>query len=68
MEPMQEARHYAASVLNENGDLWVLGGVNGSNAADSTEIYEFDYSRWRKGRPLPSGLRDSGVAYHCAVR
>jgi hypothetical protein len=68
MEPLLEARHYAASVLDERGNLWMLGGVNGTSAADSTEIFDFRSRRWRKGRPLPSDLRDSGIAYHCAVR
>ena len=57
MEDMSEARHYAAAVLDERGDLWMLGGVNGTAAADSTEIFDFRRRRWRKGRPLPSYLR-----------
>ena len=35
----------------------MLGGVNGTAAADSTEIFDFRRRRWRKGRPLPSYLR-----------
>ena len=110
MEEMSVARHYAAAVLDESGDLWMLGGVShGSAAADSTEIFDFRRRRWRKGRPLPAYLRsvgrplwidaaipwtilriyyvyttyiisqeiadtmciafrDSGIAYHCAIR
>ena len=62
MEEMSAARHYAAAVLDERGDLWMLGGVShGSAAADSTEIFDFRRRRWRKGRPLPAHLRSVGA-------
>ena len=68
IEPMIEPRHYASSVLDERNDLWVIGGINGSAAADTTEIYSLRQRRWKKGRPLPSFLTHSGLSYHCAVR
>jgi len=66
--PMTLKRHYAASVLDENGDMWVLGGFDGPQSAGTTEIFQFSSRRWRRGRPLPSELRDSGISSQCAVR
>lgn len=68
MADMLEKRHQASSVLDENGNIWILGGVDGSSAADSTELYDYRRRRWRKGKPLPSELRDSGLSSHCTVR
>lgn len=65
---MAHKRNHASSVLDADGNLWVLGGVDGSDNADSTEIFDFGNDRWRKGRPLPAELRDSGLNSHCAVR
>ena len=66
--PMQRKRNHAASVINERGDLWVLGGIDGSDSVDQTEVFDFKYNLWRNGRPLPAALRDSGLSSHCAVR
>ena len=38
---MTQQRHRASSVLDINGDMWVLGGSANSSASDSTEIYEY---------------------------
>ena len=70
---MTQKRHQAASVLDKNGDIWVLGGTSNSSAADSTEIYNYrpasrGYGRWRKGFPLPQALRDTGLQSHCTVK
>ncbi len=69
---MNDKRHYAASVLDQNGNLWVIGGHHDSQAAGSTEVYEYKAppreGRWRRGYPLPSELRDTGLSDHCAVK
>ena len=69
---MGQTRHLSASILDPNGDMWVLGGSSNSSAADSTEIYQYKpqsrgFGRWRKGFPLPPDLRDTGVESHCSV-
>merc|ERR1711935_145106 len=70
---MAQKRHLATSVLDVNGDMWVLGGTANSSAADSTEIYNYKppdsgFGRWRKGFPLPAALRDTGLQSHCSVK
>ncbi len=64
---MKYKRNRAAAVLNEEGDLWVIGGINGSDSAYSTEIFDFRRRRWREGTPLPNGLHQSGISSHCAI-
>ena len=69
--PMNHARYRASSVLNKNGDMWVLGGTSGNLSSDSTEVYEYKAGgkgTWRKGHPLPPDYRDSGIESHCTVR
>ena len=69
---MTHKRYYAASVMDDKGNMWVLGGTHDSKNADSTEIYQYRpkprHGRWRKGYPLPADLRDTGISSHCAVR
>ena len=66
---MNQKRHLAASVLDPSGNFWILGGTDGGiSHADSTEIYEYEKKQWRKGYPLPSALRDTGLQSHCAVK
>lgn len=68
---MIEKRHGAASVIDENGNLWVLGGTYDSKSADSTEIYDYKSNgrgTWKQSYPLPGVLRDTGLDSHCAVR
>ena len=69
---MLEKRYYSSSVLDQNGNLWVLGGTHNSTNSDSTEVYEYKpapkMGKWRKGYPLPTELRDTGLESQCAVR
>lgn len=69
---MAHKRYYATSVLDERGNMWVLGGTHNSKASDSTEIYRYKPlprgGRWSRGKPLPPDLRDSGISGHCTVR
>ena len=69
---MTQKRYYGASVLDPNGDMWVLGGTANSSNADSTEVYQYKplprSGRWRKGYPLPTALRNTGIESQCNVR
>ena len=69
---MTQKRYYGTSVLDPNGDMWVLGGTANSSNADSTEVYQYKprprSGRWRKGYPLPTALRDTGIESQCNVR
>ena len=71
---MASKRKFASSVLDPNGDLWILGGKSGyNNASDSTEIYNYKtasrgFGLWRKGFPLPLELRDTGLQSQCSVK
>ena len=70
---MNSARFLASSVLNKDGDMWVIGGtstVRGRNA-DSTEVYKYQpkgKGLWTTGDQLPGAYRDTGIASHCTVR
>ena len=68
---MQFKRFYASSVLNNEGDMWVLGGTAVNNASDTSEVYAYGprgTGRWQKGPPLPPDYRDTGLESHCTVR
>ena len=69
---MTQKRYYGTSVIDPNGDMWVLGGTANSSNADSTEVYQYKprprSGRWRKGYPLPTALRDTGIESQCNVR
>ena len=73
---MTEPRQNSASTLDENGNMWVIGGLasNDKNQTDnsiSTEVYEYRIEGtgvWKKGYELPSILRDTGIQSHCVVK
>ena len=41
IKPMAHKRFYASSVLNKDGNLWVLGGTAQDKASDTSEVYEY---------------------------
>ena len=70
---MKHTRFYASSVLNEDGDMWVIGGAapGSDNASDTTEVYTYlprGKGKWRTGPALPPAYRDTGIESHCTVR
>ena len=68
---MAHARSYASAVLNQDGNLWILGGTAEDQASDTTEVYEYaprGEGIWRKGPQLPPDYRDTGIESHCTVR
>ena len=71
IKSMAHARSYASAVLNEDGNLWILGGTAEDQASDTTEVYEYaprGEGIWRKGPQLPPDYRDTGIESHCTVR
>ena len=67
--PMQQPRFRAASTLDNNGFLWVLGGTHDvSSNPLTTEVYLSNQKRWTIGNPLPPALRDTGIESQCTVR
>ncbi len=68
---MTQKRYYSSSVLNEDGDMWVLGGIASDIASDTTEVYAYKPNGegvWKKGPPLPPDYKDTGIESHCTVR
>ena len=70
---MTNQRFLATSVLNENGDIWVIGGISAGKRvfSDSTEVYKYKprgEGQWLKGAPIPDDYRDTGIVSHCTVR
>ena len=68
---MAKNRSRSTSVLDEEGNMWVMGGTYEDGASDSTEVYVYQpkgTGYWRKGKPLPPDYRDTGIESHCTVR
>ena len=67
---MEDKRYYAASAVTSDDNLWVLGGSNGKDHSNITEVYEYQpngLGKWNSDLPLPSELQKSGVNSHCVV-
>lgn len=58
---MNTARVDAASV-EVNGTLWITGGQTGSAYLSSTEYYNQEENKWRKGPKLPERLIKHSMA------
>ena len=65
---MMVPRLFAKSSLDEDGNLWVMGGTHESTASLTTEVYIYEENRWTRGYELPASLRDTGIESHCTVR
>src|SRR4051794_29565417 len=46
----------------DNGVIWVVGGLNGSNATPAVEGYDSASNSWRAGPPLPHPLHHDMAA------
>ena len=71
MPSMEQRRYRASAVLNQEGDIWVFGGVSANTSSRSTEVYKYrpnGKGEWRKGEPLPETFRDTGIESHCTIR
>ena len=68
---MKFKRYYASSVLDNKGNMLIMGGTAANKQSDSTEVYEYlprGQGHWEKGLPLPGDYRDTGIESHCTVR
>ena len=66
---MEEKRYYSDSALM-NGNLWIIGGSDGSNHSKITEMYDYKpngLGEWKKNLQLPTELQLSGISSHCVV-
>ena len=66
---MGEKRYYSDSALM-NGNLWIIGGSDGSNHSKITEMYDYKpngLGEWKKNLQLPTELQKSGISSHCVV-
>ena len=68
MPSMLEKRYRAEAILDPEDNMWVLGGTHDSQSILTSEVYVHKTGSWRKGRNLPSDLRDSGLDSFCAVK
>ena len=77
VKPMQKPRFLATSVRQDEGKMWVMGGVLPKNDPGFTEEYTYsrstrnrnrNLSKWEKGKPIPADLIYSGVYGHCTVQ
>ena len=60
----------AAAVMNEEGNMWVIGGTSDDSGLNGTEVYHDGSNgtgKWTQGPMLPVGLR-GGIESHCTVR
>ena len=71
MPPMKTQRDRPAGTIDQDGNVWVLGGQNlDDTGLATTEIYDYQpkgEGKWRKGPNLPKGL-PGGLDSHCIVR
>ena len=80
--PMKQKRFLATAVRQDDGKMWVIGGIDPSaskKAVDPSYTEEYTYqrstrnrnrnlSKWKGGAPIPQDYRDSGVIGHCTVQ
>ena len=68
---MKKTRNRAASTIDQDGNMWVIGGENHNDAGlRSTEVYDYQpkgTGKWRKGPKIPRDL-PGGLDSHCIVR
>ena len=68
---MNVARDRAAATIDQDGNMWVIGGQNHQDdGLTSTEVYDYQpkgTGKWRKGPRIPIDL-PGGLDSHCVVR
>jgi hypothetical protein len=57
-------RSSAASVVRNDKELIILGGVDGSTELKSVEIFDLDFQTWGQLPSLPHFLRDCSATIH----
>ena len=66
---MEDKRYNSASAILK-GNLWIIGGSDGSDNSKITETYAYKpngLGKWKKNLPLPTELQKSGISSHCVV-
>ena len=66
---MEDKRYNSASAILK-GNLWIIGGSDGSDNSKITETYEYKpngLGKWNKNFPLPIELEKSGISSQCVV-
>ena len=67
---MEEKRYQTASAISPKGNLWIIGGSNGSNQSKTTEVYDYQRNglgNWHEKLSLPAELEKGGVSSQCVV-
>ena len=73
-ERMISPRRAAASTINADGDLWILGGsdkFDGGTLGTSEVLRNIDGDgiwKWTEGPALPKEVQKSGLNNHCVVK
>jgi N-acetylneuraminic acid mutarotase len=71
IKPMKTARDRAAATIDQDGNIWVIGGQNAeTEGLTTTEIYDYQTKgtgKWREGPEIPNDL-PGGLDSHCVVR
>ena len=71
-ERMISPRRAAASTINADGDLWILGGsdkFDGGGLGTSEILKNIDGTwKWTEGPSLPKEVQQSGLLNHCVVK
>ena len=65
-----EDKRYHSDLASINGNLWIIGGSDGSSHSKVTETYEYKpngLGKWKKNLPLPTELQKSGISSQCVV-
>ena len=67
---MISPRRAAASTVNQDGDLWIIGGDDGNGPVGTSEILKnIDGEwKWQDGPALPKEVQGSGLSNHCVVK
>ena len=68
---MTQKRSYGSASLNQDGNLWMIGGSSDKEDGISTEIYGYKpkgNGRWKKGPTFPRNYGYSGIDSQCTVK
>ena len=71
MQPMTQKRSYGSAALDQDGNLWMIGGSSDKDEDMSTEIYKYKpkgKGGWKKGPTFPMGYGFSGIDSQCTVK
>jgi len=66
LEPMREAREYAASAFLNGScpEFWVMGGGDSVQGSKSVEVFDLELSKWRAGPEMSLARYGAGGVEH----